>query len=347
MVAAATTSLPEGHHGERAWDYRFSWIRDSVLASRSLTDLGYDDEAEAFRRFIERSAAGTADQLQVFYGVGGERRAPEQQIEHLCGWEGATVNIGNGAAEQLQLDAFGHLLSQSWNAWTRDRPPDAELWHFIADCVDAAASRWEQPDAGIWEMRGDGRHFVYSKVMCWAACDRGLRLAEACGFDAPADRWAAARDAIAAAVHEHGYEERRGTFVQAFGSAALDAAVLRLPASGFIAYDDPRMVSTVDVIARGLDDGGLLRRYDSDDGLPGREGAFLACTFWLVECLAGQGRTDEAQAWFDRAAGTANDLGLFSEEYDTEGGRMLGNFPQALTHLAHIEAALALAASRG
>jgi GH15 family glucan-1,4-alpha-glucosidase len=343
MVAAATTSLPEGHDGERAWDYRYSWIRDSVMASRSLTELGYEEEADAFRRFIERSAAGSTEDLQVFYGVGGERRAPEQSIDGLRGYDGAGVTIGNGAATQLQLDAFGHLLGQSWRAYERGHPPDDDRWRFIADCVDAAAGGWQQPDNGIWEWRGDGRDFVYSKVMCWLACDRGLRLAEACGREAPVQRWAAAREAIAAAIETRGYDAWRGTFLQAFGLPDLDAAVLRLPSTGFIAYDDPRMLSTADVLAEALDDGGLLRRYDSDDGLPGREGAFLACTFWLAECLAGQGRLDAARAWFERASATANDLGLFSEEYDAGAGRMLGNFPQALTHLAHIEAALAIA----
>jgi GH15 family glucan-1,4-alpha-glucosidase len=342
MVAAATTSLPEGHRGERAWDYRYSWIRDAVMASRSLGELGYDAEADAFRRFIERSTAGSSEDLQVFYGVGGERRAPEETLGGLRGYDGADVNVGNRAATQLQLDAYGHLLGQSWRAYERGHTPDDDYWRFLADCVDAAVRSWEQPDNGIWEWRGDGRHFVYSKVMCWLACDRGLRLAEACGREAPVERWTDARTTIAEAVDERGYDHQRGTFLQAFGLPDLDASVLRLPSTGFVAYDDPRMLSTAEVLAEALDDGGLLRRYDGDDGLPGREGAFLACTFWLVECLAGQGRHDEARLWFDRAAATANDLGLFSEEYDVEGGRMLGNFPQALTHLAHIEATLAL-----
>jgi GH15 family glucan-1,4-alpha-glucosidase len=344
MVAAPTTSLPEGREGERAWDYRYAWIRDSVLASRSLTELGYDDEAEAFRRFVERSAAGSADDLQVFYGVGGERRLPEQRIEALRGYDGAGVNVGNGAADQLQLDAYGHLLEQSWRAFERGRPPDDDYWRFIVDVVDTAVEHWREPDAGIWEWRGDGRQFVYSKVMCWLACDRGLALAERCARKAPERRWRSARKAIREAVEAEGFDARRGTFLQAFGEPALDASVLRLPSTGFIAYDDPRMISTADVLAETLADGGLLRRHDADDGLPGREGAFLACSFWLVECLAGQGRADVAREWFDRASATANDLGLFAEEYDAEGGRMLGNFPQALTHLAHIEAVLALAA---
>jgi GH15 family glucan-1,4-alpha-glucosidase len=345
MVAAATTSLPEGAHGERTWDYRYSWIRDAVLATRCLAELGFEADADAFRRFIERSAAGNAADLRVFYGVGGERRMPEQQLD-LRGYEGGTVRVGNVAATQLQLDAYGHLLEQSWRAFQRGESPDDDYWRFIVELVDAAVERWREPDAGIWEWRGDGRHFVYSKALCWLACERGLALAERCMRKAPERRWRAARDEIREAVLAEGYDEGRGTFVQAFGLPDLDASVLRLPGFGFVAYDDPRMLSTADVLAGGLEDGGLLRRYDSDDGLPGREGAFLACTFWLVECLALQGRHDDARGWFDRAMGTANDLALFSEEFDPASGRMLGNFPQALTHLSQIEAALALGASR-
>ena len=233
MVAAATTSLPEGHRGERAWDYRYSWIRDSVMASRSLTQLGYDAEADAFRRFIERSAAGSAEDLQVFYGVGGERRAPEETLGGLRGYDGAEVSVGNGAATQLQLDAYGHLLGQSWRAHERGHPPDDDYWRFLVDCVDAAARSLERPDNGIWEWRGDGRHFVYSKVMCWLACDRGLRLAEACDRDAPVQRWTDARAAIAKAVDAQGYDPERGTFLQAFGrpTSTRPSCGCRAPAS--------------------------------------------------------------------------------------------------------------------
>jgi len=343
MIAAATTSLPEAPDGARAWDYRYSWIRDAALASRSLTQLGYDAEADAFRRFIERSAAGNASDLQVFYGVGGERRLPEQQLDALAGYAGGgDVRVGNGAAGQRQHDAYGHLLEQSWRAFERGQTPDDDYWRFLVDLVDAAVDEWREPDAGIWEWRGDGRHFVYSKVMCWVACDRGLELAERCMRRAPERRWRKAREEIREAVEAEGFDEGRGTFLQAFGLPALDASVLRLPTVGFLAYDDPRMLSTADVLCEELEDGGLLRRYDADDGLPGREGAFLACTFWLVECLARQGRMERAREWFDRAMGTASDLALFSEEYDVRSRRMLGNYPQALTHLAHVEAALAL-----
>jgi GH15 family glucan-1,4-alpha-glucosidase len=346
MVAAATTSLPETLEGDehRTWDYRYSWIRDAVLATHCLTELGHDEEADAFRRFVERSAAGTAADLRVFYGIGGERRLPELELSHLRGWRDAgPVRAGNAAAAQLQLDAYGHLLQQSYTWAQLGHPPDDDYWRFLLQLVDAAAERWQEPDRGIWEWRGEPRHFVHSKVMCWVALDRGLALAEGSLRRAPVRRWRQAREEIHRAVLRDGYDPERGTFVQAFGAAALDAALLRLPAYGFVAYDDERMLGTVDAVCEALDDGGLLRRYDADDGMP-REGAFIACTFWLAGCLAGQGRADEARAAFDRAMQTSSDLGLFSEEYDPGSGTALGNFPQALTHLSHIEAALTLAA---
>ena len=335
MVAAVTTSLPETARGQRAWDYRYSWIRDAALASRSLVHLGYDAEADGFRRFIERSAAGSADTLRVFYGVGGERRLPETDVGGL--------RIGNDASTQLQLDAYGHLVDQSWRWFERGHPPDDDYWRFLVALADAAAERWQEPDSGIWEWRGEPRHFVHSKALCWVALDRGLELAERCMRKAPERRWRKARDGVAAAIDDRGFDERRGTFVQAFGHSDLDAAVLRLPSTGLIAYDDPRMVSTVDAVREALEEDGLLRRYDAADDLPGREGTFLPCSFWLVECLARQGRAELAREHFDRAVATANDLGLFAEEFDVRAGAMRGNFPQALTHLSHIEAALALA----
>jgi GH15 family glucan-1,4-alpha-glucosidase len=344
MVAAATTSLPETPEGDRTWDYRYSWIRDAVLAGRSLVHLGHEAEADAFRRFIERSAAGSAGDLQVLYGVGGERRLGESVVGHLEGApDGGPIRIGNAAAGQLQLDLYGHLLEQSWRWFQRGHPPDDDYWRFLVELVDCAAERWSEPDRGIWEWRGEPRHFVHSKALCWAALDHGLRLAELCLRKAPERRWRKARDAVREAVEHDGFDDRRGTFVQAFGHRDLDAALLRLPAIGFLDYDDPRMVATADAVREELEEDGLVRRYAPDDCLPGHEGAFVACTFWLAECLARQGRPVEARAAFDRAVATANDLGLFAEEFDVRDGVMLGNFPQALTHLSHIEAAVALA----
>ena len=333
LVAAPTTSLPETPDGQRTYDYRYAWIRDAVLAARSLARLGCEQEADDLRRFMERSCAGGADDLQVLFGVGGERRVTELEV--------GPIRVGNSAAGQLQLDAYGHLVEQSWRWYERGHTPDDDYWRFLVDLVDAAVDRWQEPDAGLWEWRGEPKHFTYSKAMCWVAAHRGLQLAERCMRKAPEARWRTARDEIRAAIEEHGC--RQGVFVQAFDEPELDAGVLRLPTLGFVDYGDERMVRTVDALRRELDDGGLLRRYGNDDGQPGREGAFLACTFWLVECLAHQGRLDDARAAFDRATATANDLGLFGEEFDVEGGLILGNYPQALSHLAHIEAALALA----
>jgi len=348
IVAAPSTSLPEGRGGGggRNWDYRYTWIRDSALAVRTMARLGCEEEAEGFRRFIERSAAGNAKDLQILFGVGGERRLPELELSHLEGYRGASpVRIGNSAAGQLQLDAYGQLLDQSWRWYERGHEPDDDYWRFLVDLVEAAIEHWKEPDAGIWEWRGEPKHFVHSKALCWTAVDRGLRLAEHCMRKAPERRWKAARDEIREAIERQGYDSDRGIFVQAFGSSDLDAAVLRLPTVDFVAYDDERMIRTADGVREELAFDGLLRRYTVDDGTKAEEGAFVACTFWLVECLARQGRRDEARAAYDRAIATANELGLMAEEYDPEAKEMLGNFPQTLSHLSHLEAALALAAA--
>jgi GH15 family glucan-1,4-alpha-glucosidase len=345
MVAAATTSLPESPGGERNWDYRFSWIRDSSFSVRALAEIGCFREADGFRRFIQRSAAGAADDLQIMYGVDGERRLTET-ILPLNGYRGARpVRIGNAASSQLQLDAYGELVELSWRWHLRGHSPDDDYWRFLVDLVEMAADRWEEPDRGMWEVRGKSQHFVHSKVMCWVALDRGLKLAEASMRQAPIRRWQRIRSQIRKAVETKGYDRKRHSFVQAFGSRELDASLLLLPTVGFIGYNDDRMVGTVAAVRAELEVDGLVLRYrprSSADGLKGQEGSFLACTFWLAECLAQQGDLDQAREVFDHVLATSNDLGLFAEEYDTSSRQMLGNFPQALTHLSHISAALAL-----
>ena len=343
MAAAPTTSLPEAMGSGRNWDYRYSWIRDSVFAVRSLAELGWTDEADGFRRFVERSAAGQADELQIMYGLGGERRLTELELPLEGYRRSAPVRVGNAAALQLQLDVYGELLDLAWRWHQRGQSPDDDYWRFLLDLVEGACHRWEEPDRGIWELRGEPRHLVHSKALCWVALDRGIRLAEECLRQAPIDHWRDVRTQIRRDIERHGVDPKRGCLVQAYGSTDVDAAVLLLPDIGFLAVDDPLMVATVDAIRADLDDGGLLRRYTSDDGLDGTEGAFIACTFWLAECLAGQGREVEARAVYDRAASTCNDLGLFAEEYDAAQGEACGNFPQALTHLSQMSAAVALA----
>ncbi len=344
VAAAATTSLPEVPGGEMNWDYRYSWIRDSFFSVRSLAEVGYEGEADRFRRFIERSAAGGAKKLQIMYGMGGERRLTEEILDHLEGYRGAKpVRIGNAAAGQLQLDAYGELLELAWRWHRRGNSPDDDYWRFLLELVDSAAQLWEKPDHGLWEVRGEPRHFVLSKAMCWAALNRGLQLAEESMRKAPERRWKKTREEVREAIESKGYDKERGIFTQTFGGEELDASLLLLPKIEFVDYLDERMIRTTDAIREELDDDGLLKRYRGDV----REGTFLACSFWLVECLAHQGRIDEAQAAFDRALSTSNDLGLFSEMYDMENGEMLGNFPQGLTHLSHIAAAIALAEQQG
>jgi GH15 family glucan-1,4-alpha-glucosidase len=346
IAAAATTSLPESRRGGRTWDYRYTWVRDSVFAASTLAEVGLEAQADAFRRFIERTAAGHAGELRVVYGVGGEQRLVESEIAELQGWNGiGPVRIGNGAAGQEQHDVYGELLNLTYRWHRRGHSPDDELWHFVRGLVDIAADRWSRADRGIWEWRLRPRHFTHSKVMCWSALDRGIKLATECDRTAPLTRWRRARREIRAAVEARGYDRRRGVFTQVLGGRGLDGALLLLPTVGFIAWDDERMVRTADAIRDELGERRLLRRYVADDGLKGREGAFLACSFWLAECFARQGRAADARATFEAALGTANDLGLFSEQFDVRRRAMMGNFPQALTHLAHLRAAVAIADS--
>lgn len=346
VAAAPTTSLPERIGGPRNWDYRFSWIRDSHFTVRSLTEIGCESEADGFRRFVERSAAGSAESLQIMYGVGGERRLTEIELD-LEGYRGSRpVRVGNAASTQQQFDVYGELLDLAWRWHERGHSPDDDYWRFLSSLVDHAAAIWKQPDQGMWEMRGKPRHFVHSKAMCWVALDRGLRLARESLRSAPTRKWRHARDELRATIERRGYSKRTGTFVQAFGSTDLDASLLLLPAFDFVAWDDERMLRTVDAIGEHLVRDGMVRRYATADGVAGGEAPFVACTFWYAECLAHQGRLEDAEEAFDRAAATANDLGLYAEEFDPATGELLGNFPQGLSHLSHLTAAIAIADRR-
>lgn len=344
IAAAATTSLPESPGGSRNYDYRFSWVRDSAFTVRALATLGYVKEADGFRRFIERSAAGSAEEIQIVFGVGGERRLSEQELRNVQGYrQSAPVRVGNAAVSQLQLDVYGELLALSWNWYKRGHTPDEDYWEFIVELVNAAAELWSRPDHGIWEMRSERRHFVQSKAMCWSAVNNGINMAEQLGREVPLDKWKKARDDIMSAVEEKGYDRDRGIFVQAFDKPILDAALLLMPGAGFVDYNDDRMVRTTDAVWKELGQAGFLRRYpEGSDALEGGEGAFLACSFWLVECLAHQKRLEEAREVFERTLTAGNDLGLFSEEYSPDGKELLGNFPQGLTHLSLITAAFAI-----
>jgi GH15 family glucan-1,4-alpha-glucosidase len=343
IVAAPTTSLPEHTGGERNWDYRYCWIRDSIFTVWALNAVGAVSEAEGVRHFIQRAASGNADDLQVLYGVDGKRRLTEIELQHLEGWRGSRpVRIGNGAAHQYQADMYGLLVEFAWQWDQLGHRPTNAYWKFLSQVVEAAIAKWRCTDRGIWEIRSRPLHFVHSKVMCWAAANRGVALAEKYGLPAPLVKWRAARDEIRAAIDKRGLDHKRGIYVRSFGSKDVDAALLLLPITGFVAYDDERMIRTLQVIRKELMQDGLLLRYRREDGLEGSEGVFLACTFWLVACMAHAGQKQQASRIFKRAVATGNDLGLFAEEYSRSGRQMLGNFPQGLSHLSHIGAALAL-----
>jgi GH15 family glucan-1,4-alpha-glucosidase len=348
IIAAPTTSLPERVGGERNWDYRYCWIRDSIFTVWALASTGAESEADGVRRFIQRAAAGNVEDLQVLYGVDGKRRLTELKLNHLEGYRGSQpVRIGNEAARQYQADMYGLVVELAWQWSTRGHRPSRSYWVFLRSIIEAAIEKGPLPDRGIWEVRSRPLNFVHSKVMCWSAVNSGIELAEKYHFEAPLEKWRVARDQMRANIEKRGIDHKRGIFVRSFGSQDVDAALLLLPITGFIAYDDERMVRTTDVICKELMQDGLLLRYLSHDGLRGSEGVFLACTFWLVSCLARQKRKTLAQRIFKRACASANDLGLFAEEYAPKSGEMLGNFPQGLTHLSHIGAALALADTDG
>jgi GH15 family glucan-1,4-alpha-glucosidase len=345
VVAAPTTSLPEHVGGGRNWDYRYAWIRDATLALDALATAGHPDVARGFRDFLLRSAAGHADDLQIMYGPYGARRLTEQELD-LDGYRGSRpVRVGNSAAAQTQLDVYGHILDAAHHWHARHEEVDDDEWRFLREVVDVAAQRWQEPDRGLWEVRGEPRQFVHSKVMIWVALDRGARLADELDDDAAARRWREVAGKVRAAVERHGVID--GHFTQVFGLDGVDASLLKLVDAGFVDADDPRMVRTVDVIRERLGTPeGFLRRYESggDDGMGGEhEGVFLLCSFWLVDVLVALDRVDEASELFDRLVAVGNDLSLFSEEYDPATGELLGNFPQAFTHLGLIGSATRLA----
>ena len=343
MVAAPTTSLPEALGGSRNWDYRYCWLRDATLTLLALMNSGYFEEACAWRDWLLRAAAGAPSQLQIMYGLAGERRLTEYEVPWLPGYEGsAPVRIGNAAHGQLQLDVFGEVMDALHQARRGGLQSRDEDWAFQRAMLEHLASIWNQPDEGLWEVRADRRHFTYSKVMAWVAFDRGIRAAETAGFEGPIDRWRRTRQAIHEDVCTRGFDPEIGSFVQSYGSKALDASLLLIPTVGFLPPDDARVRGTVDAVERRLFVDGFLRRYDpatTDDGLPGHEGAFLACAFWLADAYVLLGRIDDARRLFARLLELRNDVGLLAEEYDTGRHRQVGNYPQAFSHIALINTA--------
>jgi GH15 family glucan-1,4-alpha-glucosidase len=349
VVAAPTTSLPEDIGGVRNWDYRYCWLRDSVLTLEALLTGGYADEAVAFRDFMLRAATGEPAKVQIMYGVGGERRLAEYELPELPGYEGSSpVRVGNAASDQFQLDVYGEVMAVAYVAALRLGAMQKRLWPRWRAIVDYVETIWREPDDGIWEARGPRRHYTYSKVMAWVVFDRAIRLVERFDLAAPVQRWARVRDEIHKEVCERGYDAERNTFTQYYGSRELDASTLTIPLHGFLPATDERVTGTIDAVWRELGADGFVARYstdETDDGLPGSEGQFLACSFWLVSALAQAGRGDDARTLFERLLALRNDLGLLAEEYDVPRGRQVGNFPQAFSHLALIEAAHAITKS--
>ena len=351
LIAAPTTSLPEEIGGERNWDYRYCWLRDAALSLDALMLGGYTNEAHAFAGWLARATALHPSQAQILYGVAGERRLTEETVDWLPGYEGsAPVRIGNAASEQFQLDVVGELIDAAHRSRELLGAPTEDGWHRQVGALNYLEGVWREPDEGIWEVRGPRQHFTHSKVMVWVAFDRIVKTAEEYGIGGDVDRWRATRDEVHAQVCEQGYDPNRNTFTQYYGSEELDAATLLIPAFGFLPPDDARVIGTIDRIQSELttDDGFVLRYStsshgkDSVDGLAGTEGAFLPCSFWLADALAMAGRVDEARTLFEKLLELANDLGLISEEYDSKRGRLIGNFPQAFTHLALINTAAIL-----
>lgn len=344
MVAAPTTSLPEEIGGERNWDYRYCWLRDATFTLLALMDAGYYEEAEAWRDWLFRSAAGDPAQLQIMYGIGGERRLTEESLDWLAGFRNSSpVRIGNGAAGQLQLDVFGEVLDCLYQGRCGGLPENQLDWRLQLALLEQLDRVWRKPDAGLWEVRGPLRHFTSSKVLVWVAYDRAIKAIERFGLEGEPARLRATRARVQKDILRHGFDPELNSFVQSYGSKGLDASLLLIPLVGFLPADDPRVKGTVAAIERRLMRRGFVRRYDTgetDDGLSGDEGAFLACSFWLVDNYVLAGRMEEAREMFERLTGAAcNDLGLMAEEFDPRQGCALGNFPQALSHIALVNSA--------
>jgi GH15 family glucan-1,4-alpha-glucosidase len=349
IVAAPTTSLPEWIGGVRNWDYRFCWLRDATFTLYAMLMAGYEDEAEAWREWLLRAVAGDPRDLRIMYGLAGERRMPELEIEWLPGYEDSLpVRVGNDASRQFQLDVYGEVLDLLHQASREGLPHEAAAWEMELRILDVLESAWREPDEGIWEVRGGRQHFTHSKVMAWVGVDRAIRDVELFGFPGPVDRWRALRDEIHHEIMSEAFDDEIGSFVQSYGSKEMDAALLMLPFVGFISADDPKMVGTVAAIQDRLMVDGFVRRYDTAsrvDGQPGGEGAFIPCTCWLADCLSLQGHDEQARELFERVLDVRNDVGLLSEEYDVANGRLIGNFPQAFSHVSVIGTARNL--SRG
>jgi GH15 family glucan-1,4-alpha-glucosidase len=343
MVAAPTTSLPEHLGGVRNWDYRYCWLRDATFTLNALLLAGFNEEAVAWREWLLRAVAGDPADLQILYGVTGVRRLDESEIGWLPGYQGAApVRVGNAASRQFQLDVYGEVMDTLHLARVAGLQPEPAAWRMQLALLEFLEANWQLPDEGLWEVRGPRRHFTHSKVMAWVAFDRGIKDAELDGLEAPLDRWRSLRDRIHAEVCTHGFDPGRNTFVQSYGSEHLDASLLLIPQVGFLPPDDARVRGTIEAIERNLLADGLVLRYAtaSDvDALPAGEGTFLQCSYWLADCYALTGRRAEAEALFERLLALRNDVGLLAEEYDTRSRRMLGNFPQALTHMALVNTA--------
>jgi GH15 family glucan-1,4-alpha-glucosidase len=350
VVAAPTTSLPEEIGGSRNWDYRYCWLRDATLTLLALMNNGYYDEARAWRDWLLRAAAGAPAQLQIMYGLAGERRLTEFEVASLPGYASSQpVRIGNAAHEQLQLDVYGEVMDALHQARRGGLESRDEDWAFQRALLTHLEEIWAQPDQSLWEVRGKARHFTFSKVMAWVAFDRGIKAIETAKLEGPLDRWRAVRAAIHDDVCRRGFDAGLNSFVQSYGSRELDASLLLIPTVGFLPASDPRVLGTIEAVERSLLVDGFLRRYDPAarrDGVRGNEGVFLACSFWLADAYVLTGRMDEARALFNRLLSLANDVGLLSEEYDPHGRQLVGNFPQAFSHIALINTAHNLAGAK-